>query len=266
MLGAICGDIIGSIYESWYFQDTVKDLNFEIFTSASIFTDDTVLSVAIADAILTKQPYEQKLVEWFGKYPNRGYGGGFVTWANEFSKYPKNRNTSNGNGCCMRVSPIGFAFNDLHTVQLEAIKSSEYTHNTPEAAKGAQAVASAVFLANRGKSKQEIKNYIESTFGYNLNHDVEYVRNNFDHRTTRCDVAVPQALICFLQGTDYENTIRLAIYSKGDCDTIAAIAGSIAYAFYKEIPNNILMFAFSKIPQDMRYIASTFHDLYNIKK
>ena len=262
MLGAICGDVIGSIYESWMFQDTVQDLNFQIFNSASIFTDDTVLSVAIADAILTNQPYEQKLAEWFGKYPNRGYGSGFVNWANSFAKNPQLKNPSNGNGCCMRVSPIGFAFGDLNTVEIEAEKSCVYTHNTPEAIRGAKATAAAVFLAKTGKPKQEIKNYIETKFGYNLNHNVEYVRNNFDHRTTRCDVAVPQSLICFLEATDYENTIRLAVYSKGDCDTIAAIAGSIAYAFYKEIPQNILMFAFSKLPQDMRYIASTFHDKY----
>lgn len=262
MLGAICGDVIGSIYESWIFQNSISDLNFEIFTSASIFTDDTVLSVAIADAIMKNEPYEKKLVEWFNKYPNRGYGGGFVTWANKFDKNPSLRNESNGNGACMRVSPIGFAFNDLETVHNEAEKSCLFTHNTPEAIKGAKTIASVVFLARNGKTKAAIKEYVENTFGYNLNFTVEDVRNTFDHRTTRCDVAVPQALIAFLEGTNYENTIRLAIYSKGDCDTIAAIAGSIAFAFYKEIPQPIGMFVFSKLPQDMRWIASEFHQRF----
>jgi ADP-ribosylglycohydrolase len=147
-------------------------------------------------------------------------------------------------------------------VHIEAEKSCLFTHNSPEAIKGAKAIASAVFLAKNGKTKLEIKNYIESTFGYNLNYTVEEVRNTFDHRTTRCDVAVPQALIAFLEGNNYEDVVRRAIYSKGDCDTIAAIAGSVAYAFYKEIPDNILMFAFSKIPQEMRYIASKFHEDY----
>jgi hypothetical protein len=262
MLGSICGDIIGSIYESWYFQDSVTDLNFNIFSSASIFTDDTVLSIAIADAIMKNEPYEKKLVEWFGKYPNRGYGGGFVQWANGYLKNPLITNTSNGNGACMRVSPIGFAFSDLKTVHLEAEKSCLYTHNTPEAIKGAKAIASAVFLSKNGKSKQEIREYIENEFKYNLNFTVEEVRNTFDHRTTRCDVAVPQSLIVFLEGNNYEDTIRRAIYSKGDCDTIAAIAGGIAYAFYKDIPENIGNFAFTKIPNDIKYILVEFHRKY----
>jgi ADP-ribosylglycohydrolase len=258
----VCGDIIGSIYESWYFQDTIQDLNFQIFTSASIFTDDTVLSVAIADAIMTNKPYEAKLAEWFGKYPNRGYGGGFVTWANTYIKDNTFRNESNGNGACMRVSPIGFAFDTIEKVQEEAEKSCLFTHKTQEAIKGAKAIASAVFLAKNNTPKSKIKEYIEDTFGYDLNFTLEEVRNTFDHRTTRCDVAVPQALIAFLNGENFEDTIRKAIYTKGDCDTIAAIAGSIAFAYYKKIPDNIAMFAFSKIPQDMRWIISTFHDRY----
>lgn len=262
MIGAICGDIIGSVYESWYFQDRIADLNFEIFTPASIFTDDTVLSVAIADAIIRNEPYELKLAEWFGKYPNRGYGTGFVNWANSYLKNKTVINNSYGNGACMRVSPIGFAFQDLETVHIEAEKSCLFTHNSPEAIKGAKAIASAVFLAKNGNSKNEIKSYIETTFGFNLNYTIEDVRNTFDHRTTRCDVAVPQSLIAFLEGNNYEDVVRRAIYSKGDCDTIAAIAGSVAYAFYKEIPENILQFAFAKLPKEMCEIVYEFHRKY----
>lgn len=262
MIGAIVGDICGSIYESWIFQDSVNDLNFNLYSNMSAFTDDTCLTVAIADAILENVPYEEKLCEWYHKYPNKSYGSSFVEWAEKFKTDKLFKHDSYGNGAMMRISPLAYAFDDLDIILKETKKSIEYTHNTEEAYNGASAIVTAIFLARIGKSKHEIKNYISSKYSYDLNYTTEYIRDNFDHRTTRCNVSATQALCVFFNSVSYEDTIRKAIYTKGDCDTIAAISGSIAYAFYKNIPDNMKMFAFSKLPGDIKYIINKFNEKY----
>jgi ADP-ribosylglycohydrolase len=261
MIGAIYGDVLGSIYESWIFQDAiVNKTDIRLFSSAALFTDDTVLTVAIADAIIENKPYTDKIIEWFNKYPNRGYGSSFVEWISEYKNNPKFRNNSYGNGAMMRVSPIAYAFDDLKTAEKNAIEQSEFTHNHEESYIGVKAIVSAVWLAKRNFSKDEIKKYIENTFGYDLNKTIQEVRDTFDHRTTRCSITCPQALIVFLQSESFEDTILNAIYSKGDCDTIAAIAGSIAYPYYKyNVPDNIKNFVFSKLPPDMLLVIDKFN-------
>jgi ADP-ribosylglycohydrolase len=261
MFGAICGDVVASIYESPMFG--VESLDFPLFVGAARFTDDTVLTVALADAILSNTPYEEKIKEWHDKYPNSGYGSRFVEWAENFGPNNKIVNDSYSNGAMMRVSPIGYAFDTLDQVDKEAERSVAFTHNNDEARRGAKAIANAVFLARKGRTKQYIQRFIEEKFGYDLNYRVQHVRDHFDKRTIRCDVTGPQALIVFLESTGFENTIRNAIYSRGDCDTISAIACSIAYPFYGTIPDDIKQFTFSKLPRDMALVISKFHEKFD---
>jgi ADP-ribosylglycohydrolase len=260
MLGAICGDVLGSVYESPLF--TVDDIEFPLLTSACRYTDDSVLTCAIADAILNDVPYELKIQEWYKKYPNSGYGSKFVEWAESFTVENQLKNDSYSNGSMMRVSPIGYAFNSLSDIFEQVDKSVAYTHNNAEARNGARAIAAAVFLARKGRTKQYIKDFIQTEMKYDLEYRLDYVRTNFEKKNIRCSITGPQALIVFLSSNDYENTVRNAIYSRGDCDTISAIAGSIAYPFYKEIPEEILKFTFDKLPQDMALVISKFHSRY----
>lgn len=228
MLGAIIGDIIGSKYEF----NGVKTKDFELFLDGSTFTDDTVLTIATADAILNNKSYFEVYKNYPKMYPNRGYGTYFYRWFNENEASPYN---SFGNGSAMRVSPIGWAFNTLSEVLEEAKKSAEVTHSHPEGIKGAQAVASAIFLARIGKSKKEIEEYIKYNFGYNLDRSVDEIRDTAVFDET-CKVSVPEAIICFLESKSFEDAIRNAVSLGADADTQACIAGSIAEAYYKEIP------------------------------
>jgi len=250
IIGAIAGDIIGSVYE-WH---NVKTLDFELLTEKSTFTDDSVLTVAIADSILNNKEFSKTVWEYGRKYKNRGYGGSFKHWLNVDSRLPYN---SFGNGSAMRVSAVGFAYKNLDEVLQKAKESAEITHNHPEGIKGAQSVASAIFLAREGKTKQEIKNYITTNFNYNLEDTSDNIRPTYSFDVT-CQGSVPQAIIAFLESKNYENAIRLAISLGGDSDTIACITGGIAAAFYKEIPLNILEFAKSKLPNDFIEILDEF--------
>lgn len=231
MIGAIAGDIIGSVYE----RHNLKRVDFPLFDPRCRFTDDTVLTVAVADAILTGSDCAGKLREYFRLYPNRGYGPGFSRWAasNRSSPY-----YSMGNGSAMRVSPVGFAFDTLDEVLEQAKRSAEVTHNHPEGINGAQAVASAVFLGRTGNSKEEVKAYIERTFGYNLSEPLDEIRRSYRFDMT-CPGSVPQAIIAFLESNDFEDAVRKAISIGGDSDTIACMAGGIAQAFYGGIPKEI---------------------------
>lgn len=156
---------------------------------------------------------------------------------------------SYGNGSAMRVSPVGFAFNKIETVLEVAKNSAQVSHNHPEGIKGAQATAAAIFLARQGKSKKELKEYITTTFNYNLEFTLDQIRPNYGFHET-CQDSVPQAIVAFLESKDYESAIRLAISIGGDSDTIACITGGIAAAFYKYIPTKIVEFAKSKLPQE----------------
>lgn len=232
MLGAIIGDIIGSSYE---FKG-LKSTEFPLFTSASRFTDDTVLTVAVADCILHNRDYAKTFKEYGRRYPNAGYGGMFGNWLRSANS---NSYNSYGNGSAMRVSPVGFAYRTIDEVLREAQRSAEVTHNHPEGIKGAQAIASAIFLGRTGKEKKEIRGYIEGRFGYDLNRTLDEIRPSY-HFDETCQGSVPEAIIAFLESTDYEDTVRKAVSLGGDADTLACMAGGIAEAYYKKIPAHIV--------------------------
>jgi ADP-ribosylglycohydrolase len=250
MLGAIAGDIIGSIHEA----NNIKTKDFPLFQEECRFTDDTVLTVAVADVILNGNNYIDKFKWYYRCYPLAGYGGTFKTWAGSSNREPYN---SWGNGSAMRVSPIGFAFDDLETVLQEAQRSAEVTHNHPEGIKGAQATASAIFLARTGHHKDAIKSYIESTFGYDLQQTLDQIRPTYRFDVS-CQGSVPQAIIAFLESTDFEDAIRNAISLGGDSDTIACIAGGIAQAFYGGVPEEIVEWAFNRLDEHLSRVTQKF--------
>ena len=249
MYGAIIGDIVGSRFE-WMPH---KSKEFELFTSDCTPTDDTVLTIAVAEAIMTDNDFEYYLRHWGVKYPYAGYGGTFIRWlANEIPAY-----NSYGNGSAMRVSPIGWAYHDLETTREMARKSAEVTHNHPEGIKGAESVASAIWMARNRYNKNEIKQYIEKEFGYDLSRKLDDIRKTYRFDVT-CPGSVPEAIICFLEGEDFEDTIRNAVSLGGDSDTQAAIAGSIAEAFFG-IPPRLFDRCNKYLPRAMRKIVDDFY-------
>jgi len=257
MLGAIAGDIIGSIYESPW-QD-IKTKAFPLFQSKSHFTDDTVLTVAIADALLNHKNYTQTLKEYYRLYPNAGYGGNFRRWAASSQTEPY---YSFGNGSAMRVSAVAYAFNDLETVKTEALNSAAVTHNHPEGIKGAQATATAIFLARSRNSKNNIRDSIQQQFDYNLDTTVATLQKTYSFDVS-CQGSVPQAIICFLESTSFEDAIRNAISIGGDSDTIACITGGIAEAFYHQIPDEILEEVYQRLDDHLKGIIQQFQSHFN---
>lgn len=231
MFGTIIGDVIGSYYEFY----TCKSLNFPLFRKETRFTDDTVLTIAIADAFMNKKDYATTLKEYAKKYPLAGFGGGFVEWVDRDDILPYN---SWGNGSAMRVSSIAWLCNTIEEVLLESKKTAEVTHNHPEGIKGAQAIASAIFLARTNKSKTEIKEFISTKFDYNLDRTLDKIRPTYEFDVS-CKGSVPEAIIAFLESENFEDCIRKSISIGGDSDTIAAMAGGIAEAYYKNIPEEI---------------------------
>ena len=229
LYGTIFGDIAGSTYE---FR-ACKNFKFTTVPEKSHFTDDTVMTLAVASWLM-KDPDDLEVLvkemQFFGnRYPKAGYGGMFRKWL--IAEYPKPYN-SFGNGSAMRVSPCAWVAKSLDEALFLAEKSAIVTHNHPEGIKGAKAVAAAIWMARNGSTKEEIKAYIESTFEYNLSRTIKEIKEaGYDFDST-CQGSVPESIIAFLEGNDYEEVIRLAIYLGGDADTQAAIAGSIAEAFY----------------------------------
>lgn len=259
IIGAIAGDIIGSVYE-WH---NVKTTDFKLFSKRSKFTDDTVLTVAIADSILNKKEFADTIWEYGRKYSNRGYGSNFRKWLHNDNKKPYG---SYGNGSAMRVSAAGFAAKSLEEALDFAKRSAEVTHNHPEGIKGAQATTAAIFLAKTASSKSEIKDYISKTFNYNLNFTLDEIRPSYTFDVS-CQGSVPQSIVAFLESSDYETAIRLAISIGGDSDTIACIAGGIASAFYKAIPESILEKVNSILPDNFVEILNKFDKMVvNSKK
>ena len=254
MLGAIFGDIIGSIYEF----NNIKTTNFPLTKDNSDFTDDTVLTVASADCILNNGDYSVFYRKYYREYPGRGYGGRFHEWGSSDSMGPYN---SYGNGSAMRVSPIGFAFKTIESTLKEAKKSAEVSHNHPEGIKGAEAIAASIYLARKEKSKKEIKKYINSNFNYNLDDTLDNIRKEYKFDET-CQGSVPQAIIAFLESENYEDAIRKAISIGGDSDTIACITGGIAEAFYGEVPENIKLEILPKLNNSMIDIISKFYQRF----
>ena len=255
MLGAIAGDIIGSVYEF----DNIRTVDFPLFVEASQFTDDTVLTVALADSILHGTDYTDKLKEYYSLYPNASYGGRFSAWAASLSRAPYN---SFGNGSAMRVSPIGFAFDSLEVVLDRAQESAAKTHNHPEGIKGAQATASAIFLAREGKTKEEIRQAIENLFGYSMDESIGSLREHYQFNQT-CQGSVPQAITAFLESDHFEDAIRKAVSIGGDSDTIACIAGGIAHAYYKQIPDPIVDQVYRTLDSRLRRIVTLFCNKYS---
>ncbi len=256
MIGAIAGDIIGSSYE---FRPT-KTTDFDLFAPGSEFTDDTVLTVAVADCILHGKEYAATFKEYGNKYRNAGYGSKFLNWVGSNTLAPYN---SYGNGSAMRVSPVGFAFSSLDAVLREAERSAAVTHNHPEGIKGAQATASAIFLAREGESKEAIRKYVEATFGYDLHQTIEEIRPMYTFDET-CQGSVPQAIIAFLESYSYEDAVRLAVSLGGDSDTQACIAGGIAQAHYGHVPDYIAEEARGRLNPEMLEIVDRFDDKYGV--
>ncbi len=251
IIGAIIGDIVGSFYEFY----NSKSANIALFTPSTTFTDDTVMTIAVADWLLSGVPLQNTMPDWGQEYPNRGYGGMFYEWM--FYNEDKNPYNSFGNGAGMRVSPCGYYANSLEETLELAKQSAEVTHNHPEGIKGAQAIASAIFLARQQKPKDEIREYIEKTFGYNLHRTCDEIRPAYRFDVT-CQGSCPEAIIAFLDSHDYESAIRLAISLGGDSDTIACMTGGIAAAYYG-IPTWLVKYVTVEfLPQNMLDVIERF--------
>jgi ADP-ribosylglycohydrolase len=254
MIGAIAGDMIGSVYEAH--NITIPD--FPLFDPHCRFTDDTVLTVAVADCLLRGKDYADTYREYFRRYPHAGYGLWFRRWAEAPGRGPYN---SMGNGSAMRVSPVGWACSDLEEVLDEAKRSAEVTHNHPEGIKGAQAIASSVFLARTGASRDHIADFVVTTFGYRLNKSINEIRQHYRFDAT-CPGSVPQAIRAFLESTGYEDALRKAISVGGDSDTIACMSGAIAEAFYGETPKEINDFAMHRLDGPLREVVTEFRTAF----
>ena len=261
MIGAILGDIIGSPYE---FDRGKKTKDFPLFSGDSEFTDDTVMTLAVAQAFLDAGPEADdetvresmvRSMRLLGRrYPNAGYGGRFGRWLR--SRFPAKPYNSYGNGSAMRVASAAWLFGDLDSVLRAAKLSAEVTHNHPEGIKGAQATAAAIFLARTGHTKAEIKAYIEENFHYDLSRTCDEIRPSYRH-VESCQETVPQAVTAFLEGEDFEDVIRTAVSLGGDCDTLTAIAGSIAEGFYG-VPERLERACRMRLPDELWDIVERF--------
>lgn len=257
MLGAIVGDIIGSVYERRW----IKTKDFPLFDPECVFTDDTVLTVAVADCVMHNRDYTDTFHRYFNRYPWSGYGMMFIQWAARKERNPYN---SFGNGSAMRVSPVGFAYRTLDDVLEQARRSAEVTHNHPEGIKGAQATAAAVFMARKGHHKTDIKRYIETTFAYDLNRHINDIRPEYRFDAT-CQGSVPESIIAFLDSTDYEDAVRNAVSLGGDADTMACIAGGIAQAYYGGVPEEIAKQARALLDDDLRFMVDKFMEKFGLQ-
>jgi ADP-ribosylglycohydrolase len=254
MLGAIAGDVIGSVHE----EAGTKTKEFPLFVPDSTFTDDTVLTIAVADALLRPRDYVDALHDYFHAYPAAGYGGTFFRWCAHKSRAPYN---SWGNGSAMRVSPVAYARDTLEEVLEEARRSAAVTHNHEHGIRGAQATAAAIFLARTGSSKEQIRRYTEETFGYFLDETLDDIRPTY-HFDVSCQGSVPQSIIAFLESDSYEDAVRNAISLGGDADTMACIAGGIAEAFYGGVPEDIWGQTLGLLDQRLRGVVEEFGERF----
>jgi len=256
MLGAIVGDVIGSVHE---FAGT-KTKDFPLFVQGSTFTDDSVLTVAVADWILSGRNLVELFHAYTDSYPERGYGGMFYHWATRRHSEPYN---SFGNGAAMRVSPVGFAFETLDEVLTWAKRSAEVTHNHPEGIRGAQATAVAIYLARRIQGKDEIRRRIESLFSYDLSPRLEQIRKTYCFDET-CQGTVPQALMAFFESVSYEDAIRNAISLGGDADTLACITGGVAEAYYGGTPQDLATPVVAMLDDRLITVANRFREKFGL--
>lgn len=258
MIGAIAGDIIGSVYE----QYPIKTKDFPLFHPKCCFTDDTVLTIAIAKAILDDRNYLKAVWEIGRKYPHAGYGGAFIHWLQSIEPEPYN---SWGNGAAMRVSPVGFAFDTVDTVLQEAARTAEISHNHPEGVKGAQATALSIYLGRTARDKTLIRREVVHRFGYDLDRTVEDIRPSYEFDVS-CQGTVPEAIIAFLDSDSYEDAVRNAISLGGDSDTLACITGGIAEAYYGPVAPRILKKVKECLTGDLWQITEQFYHKYGIEK
>lgn len=261
MIGAILGDMIGSPYE---FDRSPKTKEFPLFSKYSQFTDDSVMTVAVADALLSamgktddeiKAALVESMQKWGQKYPDAGYGGMFYRWLR--SKQPEPYG-SYGNGSAMRVSAAGWLYDTMEETRHIARLTAEVTHNHPEGIKGAEATASAIFMARKGSNKEDIKAYIIQEFGYDLSRTCDQIRPTY-HHVESCQQTVPEAITAVLEGTNFEDVIRTAVSLGGDCDTLTCIACGIAEAFY-DVPKEMLLECKKRLPDDMLEVITRFMD------
>jgi len=255
MLGAITGDIIGSVYE-W---NNIKTKEFDIFNpqgGSMKFTDDTVMTVALMDSILCDYDYGQTMKDYFARYRGRGYGGHFRLWCKSESAQPYN---SYGNGSAMRTSAVGFYYDSLERVLTMAEYFASFTHNHHEGIKGAQAISSAIFLAREGRTKEEIRAYITFEFNYDLDRTLDEIRPDYRFYVS-CQGSVPEAIIAFLESTSYEDAIRNAISIGGDSDTIACMAGGIAEAYYGVLSPELSSLAAEHLDGNLLTVVKEFYE------
>lgn len=231
MLGAITGDIVGSRFEFSPYKST----QFELFHPECCLTDDSILTLATAVALLERRSFGDSYRDFYQRYPNAGYGARFTSWAKDASA---NAYNSYGNGSAMRVSPVAWFCDEPELVLSLAYESAKVTHNHPEGIKGAQAVALGIFMARMGENKEAIRTRIEKCFQYDLQRQVEDIRPAYPFEVS-CQKSVPEAFLCFLECQDFESALRLAVSLGGDADTQAAIAGSLAEAYYQKIPKEL---------------------------
>ena len=267
MLGAIIGDTVGSVYEF----NNIKTTHFPLFDPRCDYTDDSIMTMAVADWLLTDPQHgmdtlETIFLDFAKKYPcpMGGYGGGFSRWlfhpeelgdygSRDFKPGTRHPYNSFGNGAAMRCSANGWMFDTLEETERVAGLSAAITHSHPEGIKGAQSTAAAIFMARNGASKEEIRDYISAKYGYNLNRTCDEIRPIYDWDSS-CQGTVPEAMVAFFDSTDFESAIRLAVSLGGDSDTLACITGGIAEAFYKEIPDDIALKIWGLIPDDFKDI------------
>lgn len=254
MIGAIAGDIIGSVYE----YAPIKTKDFPLFHPRGSFTDDSVLTVAIAQAILTGCPYRDAIRDFGRRYPRAGYGGLFVQWLHSEDPRPYQ---SWGNGAAMRVSPVGFAFEPEAEVLDQARRTAEITHDHPEGIKGAQATALAIYLARTGTDKATLRARIQNQFGYDLKPTVDAIRPGYVFDVS-CQGTVPAALVAFLDAESYEDAVRNAVSLGGDSDTLACITGGIAEAFYGGVPAAIRTEVQERLPAELWRVVEAFERRY----
>ena len=260
MIGAILGDMVGAPYE---FDMSPKTKTFPMFSRGSMFTDDSVMTVAVAEALMDSlgQPDEyvrqaliQSMQKWGHRYPDAGYGGMFYQWLHTKNPQPYN---SFGNGSAMRVSSAGWLYDTLEETRRAARLSAEVTHNHPEGIRGAEATASIIFLSRTGASKEQIRAYIERVFHYDLSRTCDEIRPDYFFVET-CQGTVPEAITAFLEGLTFEDVIRTAVSLGGDCDTLTCIAGGMAEAFFGGVPEEMKQECLNRLPFDMLRVISRF--------
>lgn len=254
MIGAIAGDVVGSVYE----RHNLKSREFELFGPGSRFTDDTVMTCATAEAILADGDYAAAYRRWFAAYPDRGYGSRFSWWAAQEGRPAP---WSCGNGSAMRVAPIGWAFGDLEEVLREARRSAAVSHPHPEGIRGAQAVAAAVYLARTGASPAGVRECIAGRFGYRLDRTVDEIRPGYRFDAT-CQGSVPEALTAALESVSFEDALRNAVSLGGDSDTIACMAGAVAEALHGGVPEWIAAETRRRLDDRMCRVIDAFRDRF----